>query len=294
MKKAIIDIGTNTFNLLIAKYSLGDVEELYSAKRAVALGMGGITKGIITESAMERALIALHEFEKIINEYMVSEVRLIATAAVREASNTSDFINRVKEDLGRDVEVIDGNQEAQLIYKGVSLCHQVKEPLMIMDIGGGSTEFIQVNDKGIEKLASFKIGVSRLYQTFSCSDPFTEKDVDTIERFLYDNTNGFFIDKFVDVLIGSSGTFETFYELIYGKPFPKSNQSVGIDVSPFIDAIDALVFSSQKERDQNDFIIPIRKKMAPFAAVKTRWVIRQLQVKKVFISPYSLKEGAML
>ena len=69
---------------------------------------------------------------------------------------------------------------------------------------------------------------------------------------------------------------------------------MGIEVKPFLKAIDTLIFSSQKERDQNDFIIPIRKKMAPFAAVKTRWVIRQLQVNKVFISPYSLKEGGML
>ena len=294
MTKAIIDIGTNTFNLLIAEHCFGDIKKLYSTKRAVALGMGGITQGIITQSAIERALIALHEFEKIISGYDVDQIKLIATSAVREASNANEFINRVKEELGREVQVIDGKEEAQLIYKGVSLCHKVKEPLMIMDIGGGSTEFIQVNIEGIENLTSFKIGVSRLYQTFPCSDPFTKKDVETIERFLNINTSGFFADKFIDVLIGSSGTFETFYELIHGKPFPDSNQSVGIDVDPFLEAIDELIFSSQKERDQNDFIIPIRKKMAPFAAVKTRWVIRQLQVKKVFISPYSLKEGAML
>ena len=294
MTKAIIDIGTNTFNLLIANNYTEKIKVLYSTKRAVSLGMGGITQGIITQNAIERALIALHEFDKIISGYNADQVRLIATSAVREASNANEFIHRIKEELGREVEVIDGREEAQLIYRGVMLCHTVKEPLMIMDIGGGSTEFIQVTTEGIECLASFKVGVSRLYQTFPCSDPFSKKDVGTIERFLHDNTSQFFGDKSIEVLIGSSGTFETFYELIYGKPFPKSNQSVGIDVDPFLEALDALIFSSQKERDQNDFIIPIRKKMAPFAAVKTRWVIRQLQVKKVFISPYSLKEGAMV
>ena len=64
MTKAIIDIGTNTFNLLIANNFIKEIEVLYSTKRAVAIGMGGITKGIITQSAMERALIALYEFEK--------------------------------------------------------------------------------------------------------------------------------------------------------------------------------------------------------------------------------------
>ena len=293
MTKAIIDIGTNTFNLLIANNSSEEIKVLYSTKRAVAIGMGGITKEIITESAMERALTALHEFEGIINQYAPSEVRHIATAAVREATNASEFIRRVKEDLARDIEVIDGKQEAQMIYRGVSLCHRFIKPTMIMDIGGGSTEFIQVNREGIADLASFKIGVSRLYQTFLCSDPFTNSDVRAIEGFLKDHTEGF-MDQAIDVLIGSSGTFETFYELMHQKSFPKSDQSVEIEAQSFLKAIDELIFSSQKQRDQNELIIPIRKKMAPFAAVKTRWVIRQLQVKQVFISPYSLKEGAML
>jgi exopolyphosphatase/guanosine-5'-triphosphate,3'-diphosphate pyrophosphatase len=155
MTKAVIDIGTNTFNLLIAEHSFGDIKVVYSTKRAVAIGMGGITKGIITPSAIERALIALHEFEKIINEHMVSEVRLIATAAVREATNASDFTERVKENLGRTIEVIDGAEEAQFIYKGVCLCHEFNEPSMIMDIGGGSTEFIEADINGISELASF-------------------------------------------------------------------------------------------------------------------------------------------
>ena len=91
MRKAVIDLGTNTFNLLIADRSDDSISEVYSTKRGVALGMGGITKGILTEDAIERAIKALVEFEEIIRNYKVSSVKLIATAAVREANNSDGF-----------------------------------------------------------------------------------------------------------------------------------------------------------------------------------------------------------
>ena len=293
MLKCVIDIGTNTFNLLIAEHLPEGLKVIYSTKRGVALGMGGITKGLITNDAMSRAIKALIEFEDIIKGLEVEEVRLIATAAVREAKNSTDFLQLVKKEVGRDVIVIDGNQEAKFIFQGVSMCHKFQSESMIMDIGGGSTEFIGANQNGMGELVSLKIGVSRLYQTFSCSDPFTKSDVEKIESYIENESNGFFLNKNVECLIGSSGTFETFYELIYKKTYPLSTEIMELEIQPFMESLDDLIFSTQNERNQNEFIIPIRKKMAPFAAVKTRWVLQQLNVKKVLISPFSLKEGAL-
>ena len=293
MRKAVVDLGTNTFNLLIADRSDDSISEVYSTKRGVALGMGGITKGILTEDAIERAIKALVEFEEIIKNYKVSSVKLIATAAVREANNSDEFLRLVKEKVGREVLIIDGNKEAEYIYKGVSLCNQFDSNAMIMDIGGGSTEFIKANKNGMQGMISLKIGVSRLYQTFSCTDPFTDEDVKRIEGFIERESEDFFSKNEVDILIGSSGTFETFYELIYHEPFPKTRKTVELEIEPFMKSLNELIYSTQEERNQNQFIIPIRKKMAPFAAVKTKWVIERLRVKKILISPYSLKEGAL-
>jgi len=293
MRKCVIDIGTNTFNLLIAEHSPKELKIIHSSKRGVALGMGGITKGVLTEDAMFRAIEALIEFEIKIKEFEVSDVRLIATAAVREANNSEAFLELVKKGVGRDVFIIDGKQEAKFIFQGVSMCHKFQSESMIMDIGGGSTEFIRVNQNGIGELISLKIGVSRLYQTFSCSDPFTKSDVEKIESYIENESKGFFLNKTVECLIGSSGTFETFYELIHKKKYPFSSETMELEVQPFMESLNDLIFSTQDERNKNEFIIPIRKKMAPFAAVKTRWVLQQLNVKKVLISPFSLKEGAL-
>ena len=162
-----------------------------------------------------------------------------------------------------------------------------------MDIGGGSTEFIEANNEGICSEVSLNIGVSRLYQGFSVNDPFTAKDVLQIESFLDERSMGFFSDKSIPALLGSSGTFETFYELMYKKPFPKSNKIIELGLESFTKMLDELIYSSLEDRNKNEFIIPIRKKMAPFAAVKTRWVLRKIKPKRILISPFSLKEGVL-
>ena len=291
--KAVIDIGTNTFNLLIAeKLDIG-ITVIESHKVAVSLGMGGINEGYLTEDAMNRAMQAFEVFREKLLPYDVKPV-LIATSAVRDAKNAKAFVDIVKEDFGWGIDVISGDQEAQLIYRGVTLCFPFNEHAMIMDIGGGSTEFIEADQNGVISAISLNIGVSRLYQGFSVQDPFTLEDIDQIENFLEENSEGFFDEMQVDTFIGSSGTFETFYELIYRKPFPEGSEVLELELKPFEQSLDTLIHSTLEERNENEFIIPIRKKMAPFAAIKTRWVMRKLKPKKVILSPFSLKEGALV
>jgi exopolyphosphatase/guanosine-5'-triphosphate,3'-diphosphate pyrophosphatase len=290
---AAIDIGTNTFNLLIANRSKSGLNIMESHKVAVSLGMGGINEGVLTADAIQRALDAFETFRGILLNYPSVQPILIATSAVRDAKNASAFITAVFERFAWEVTVVSGMREAELIYKGVGLCYDFKEHTMIMDIGGGSTEFIEANNEGICSEASLNIGVSRLYQGFSVNDPFSKADVQRIESFLEEHSNGLFENMDIPVLLGSSGTFETFYELMYRKPFPKGDQILELELESFISILDELIYSSLAERNENEFIIPIRKKMAPFAAVKTRWVLRQIKPKRILISPFSLKEGVL-
>jgi exopolyphosphatase/guanosine-5'-triphosphate,3'-diphosphate pyrophosphatase len=165
---------------------------------------------------------------------------------------------------------------------------------MIMDIGGGSTEFILANSEGIIDLISLNIGVSRIFQLFSFEDPLSKNDISRIESFLDENSQSFFDKKKYPILVGASGSFETFYELAFQKPFPSKTQPFEIPIESFNREIEKIIQSTQAERDENEFIIPIRKKMAPIAAVKTRWVMNKLGVERVFVSPMSLKEGALI
>jgi exopolyphosphatase/guanosine-5'-triphosphate,3'-diphosphate pyrophosphatase len=293
MRKAVIDLGTNTFNLLIADVVDHSFNVVHSEKEGVALGMGGINKNFLAPEAFERGIKAMTHFKKVCNEHDVSEIRGIGTSALRDASNSVDFIEQVKKHLDIDIEIISGDREAELIYRGVKWTHHFDDPAVIMDIGGGSTEFIFADENGINDLISLNIGVSRIYQHFTFTDPLSPTDISNIENWLEERAGGFFDKRQEHILIGASGSFETFYELIHNERFPSQLEAVELSFDFLVECLDEIIASTQEERDANDWIIPIRKRMAPIAAVKTRWVINKLDIKRVFISPCSLKEGAL-
>jgi exopolyphosphatase/guanosine-5'-triphosphate,3'-diphosphate pyrophosphatase len=141
---------------------------------------------------------------------------------------------------------------------------------------------------------SFNIGVSRIYQLFQFSDPMSPEDIIALENYLESACGTFLRSLNSKILIGASGSFETFFELMQEKPFHAKGRAVEVDFSHFEGMLERIIDSSQAERDENPHIIAIRKRMAPLAAIKTRWVLRQLHAKRIFISPYSLKEGAIL
>ena len=294
MNKAIIDLGTNTFNLLIAKVDQNQLSIIHSEKSGAAIGMGGINNNVLTEEAINRALNSLTHFKNVCDQYHVNEIKAFGTSAIRDAKNNQEFCSIIKNKIGLDIIIIDGQKEAELIYEGVSKTIS-KNDFVIMDIGGGSTEFIFVKKNLIQEAQSFNIGISRIYQHFSnLSDPLTVNDVKKIEDWLDINTKNYFASKRSQTLVGASGTFETFYELINNIPFPTNiSKSIQLDINHTNEILENLIFSSKEERNQNDYLIPIRKLMAPIAAVKTRWVLKHMEIKTVYVSPYSLKEGAL-
>jgi len=292
--RAVIDLGTNTFNLAIAKVSHQNIELIHTQKEAVGLGMGGINDGLITEEAIQRALNCLSRFVSVCLDYDVLEIKAIGTSAIRDAQNSNDFLNRVFLTAGISIEVIDGPTEAAYICKGIAFSYTFKTPGLIMDIGGGSTELILADNSGIQKLVSLDIGVSRIYQTYAFQDPLSQEDIQNIEAFLEKRDQEFFSNFEVEAFIGASGVFETFYELINQKKFPNSYQPYEVNLSDFLVVLDQVIASSLKERNENPFIIEIRKKMAPIAAVKVRWVLSKINPKRIVISPCSLKEGVLL
>ena len=288
----VIDLGTNTFNLLIVDKSASDFDKILSAKDGVGLGLGGINEGYLADDAMERGLIALKAFLKSCEEHHVVRVKAFATSAIRDAKNGHDFVSKVKAELDLEVEVITGEREAELIYQGVKIGYQFDKPAVIMDIGGGSTEFIFADNKKVFKSHSFNIGTARIFQLFKFQDPYTAQDVQNVVNYLNKGVGDFFDSIEAKVLVGASGSFETFYALLYGKEYPE-NEFENISVVDVLPILNQIIFSTYEERMQNELIIPIRKKMAPIAAIKIKWVLEKLNCNTLTISPYAMKEGVI-
>ena len=161
--KAIIDLGTNTFHLLIAEVRNGLINEYFKLQIPVKLGKGGIGDNLITEDAFKRGLTALSEFRKYIDQFEIKEVHAFATSAVRSAKNGDEFIFKAKKYYQIEINAICGDDEAALIYEGVKHSFNLpEENILVMDIGGGSVEFIIGQKEDIFWKHSFNIGAARL------------------------------------------------------------------------------------------------------------------------------------
>ena len=151
MRVAVIDLGTNTFNLLIADVDKQNktFSKVFNEKIASKLGRGGINNRIIVPEAFQRGVEALTQQKQIIDTYNCEKVFAIATSAIRNAENGPDFVSTVKRKLGISIQVISGDEEAELIYKGNRLACDISQKSVILDIGGGSNEFIIADSEKI-------------------------------------------------------------------------------------------------------------------------------------------------
>lgn len=176
MRVAAIDCGTNTIKLLIGALPEVDVREM----RMVRLGQDLDRTGVIADAALERAFGAIDEYAELIRSYDVppERVRFVATSATRDAANAAVFVAGVRERLGVEPEVVSGEEEAALAFDGAlrNLKHTPTGPVLVVDIGGGSTELI-LGRSGPEASVSMDIGSVRLHERHLHTDPPTAGQV---------------------------------------------------------------------------------------------------------------------
>jgi exopolyphosphatase / guanosine-5'-triphosphate,3'-diphosphate pyrophosphatase len=267
----------------------------------VKLGQGGINQGIIQPDAYQRGIETMRSFHQHICKFPVKRIKAMATSALRSTSNGPDFINQVKAETNIQIEVIDGDAEAGYIYQGIKASGCLRnERDLIIDIGGGSVEFIICNERQIFWKQSFEIGAARLMDLFQKSDPIAAPNIAELNQYLEHKLQPLFeaVQQLpVERLIGSSGAFETFLEVIElgkGHPFDlKAVKHHTLDLNDLTRITDTIISSTHQQRAGMQGIIPLRVDMIVVASLLTRFVVRQLNLKQVAMSTYSLKEGVL-
>lgn len=175
---ASIDMGTNTFRLLVAEVEKGSFKEIGSVKRIVRLGEGFSREKRFRPEAVERAISALLDFRDQLKSDMPDDVAVVGTSAIREAGNQKEFLDEVKRRTGFEVEVISGRDEALYTFLGVNfIMKNQADPMMVIDIGGGSTEFIGAEGESPTFLMSTEMGVVHLTEKYLLSDPPTSDEL---------------------------------------------------------------------------------------------------------------------
>ena len=296
MKIAAIDLGTNTFHLIIAEKLGNEMKIVYKTNKPVKLGEDITLANRIIPTAFERGINCLKEFRSILDEYQVDKLRAVATSGVRSASNGQDFIDTVKEQAGINIDVVDGEEEAHLIYEGVKYSGAIKGKSLIMDIGGGSTEFIFCDEQGFYWKKSFDIGAARLMQKFFKSDPISEIDQENIQQHLKETLGELltFGKNFgAETLIGSAGAFETYSAVLNPTLDIAKVPNAAIDINAYHQLSKKLIASTHQERSEMPNLIPLRVDMIVMASIITDYVLAELKLKAITVSTYDLKMGVL-
>ncbi|HEY5537800.1 MAG TPA: Ppx/GppA phosphatase family protein [Acetobacterium sp.] len=180
---AVIDIGTNSTRMLIFRNDQENLVRVNKSVRYTRMGQGVDRTGQLHPDAQKRNLEALEEYKNIAEDYDVKAFYIFGTSAMRDAENTREFTDQVKEKLGFDIEVISGEDEAELGFIGVS--QSFNEKLLIFDIGGGSTEFIFGENNELKKMISINLGCVRATEKYLFSNPPTFQELKRLNEDIY-------------------------------------------------------------------------------------------------------------
>jgi exopolyphosphatase/guanosine-5'-triphosphate,3'-diphosphate pyrophosphatase len=299
---AVIDMGSNTFHLLIGKKTEDGSSFLYKEKVGVKLAYGGISQGILNPESMKRGLNCLAHFDEKCRQYKVPKQNIIAvaTSAVRSAQNRASFLEAVSQKTRIVPTVIAGEIEADFIFKGVSHAVLIGEnPVLLMDIGGGSVEFLIANNEGIIWKRSLEIGGQRLMDQFMKGEKIEGEQIFHLGQFLTEQLKEVLeMARMhgVNLLLGSSGTFDSLVE-IHEKSLGHENfsmdhqKSAELSIEAFHAIAHKLIHSNRAERLAIPGMVELRVDMIVVATIMIQVVLSALPIEKILISNYSLKHG---
>ena len=287
---AAIDLGSNTFHIIIV--DKGSREVVFRERVFVFLAEAGISK--IGKDPFIRGLDTLRQFRDHLDQYAVQDCRICGTAALRSASNASDFVHQAEEIVRYPIQIIDGIAEANLIFKGIALsvAFDPDKSYVIMDIGGGSVEFITVDHGQLQQTYSFNIGLGELYAKYPHGFPLhgDQLYVDICEHIrsvIAPVFEGHM--KPYSALIGASGSFEVLEAMYQLTPAPYQYNS--IKATQFEEVAQFVYRADQEALSANPHIPDSRRKLIGLAFTLIDLALQASGAEHIYISPTAMKEG---
>ena len=288
---AVIDLGSNTFHLLVVDLTISGLEFVYRERAFVYLAQGG--KEHINQDRFEYGIEVLTRFTQKAKELSVREIRGIGTSALRSADNAADFIHKALSECGLEIEIISGTKEAQLIHKGVTAELQSEEPVLIMDIGGGSLELIASQGGEILGLDSLPLGISHLRSVIQYSEPITQEEYESISSLIKGQLQGILNwCGSPGILAGASGPFEIIESLFKASPMHGGNSFELEEVKPIIKEI---IFATLEGRMSIEGMPAKRADLALESMLLIDAVLKLIpSLRKITVTSYALKEGYLI
>ncbi|MFE5545371.1 exopolyphosphatase [Streptomyces sp. NPDC056534] len=295
-----IDCGTNSIRLLVADVhpETGDLIELDRRMTIVRLGQGVDKTGRLAPEALERTFAACRAYAEVIKDLGAEKLRFVATSASRDAENRADFVNGVVEILGVEPEVITGDQEAAFSFTGATGELHGDDRRLVVDIGGGSTEFV-VGNRHVEAARSVDIGCVRLTERHVRHDPPTAEEADAIRadvRAALDLAAGTVPIDTADTLVGLAGSVTTVAAIALGLPEYDSEKihHARISAAQVAEVTDRLLASTHAERAAIPVIHPGRVGVIIAGAIVLREIVERVGAHEVVVSEHDILDGIAL
>ncbi|MBS1536686.1 MAG: Ppx/GppA family phosphatase [Bacteroidetes bacterium] len=298
---AAIDVGTNSFHLVIASVNEKGILQLHSrAKEMVRLGSGSGDMKLLSSDAIERGIDTLKRFA-IMAKKVKAPIRAIATSAVREAVNKEEFVRKVFEQTGIQIEVVSGLEEGRLIYVGALHALPIlSKRVLVIDIGGGSTETV-IGLKGEHQfIHSAKLGAIRLSQRFFKEDVTTIEEVNACRDYIKGGmmpTFGQVLESGFELALATSGTAHTLASMVLaskGKRVPEVMNGVFITRDELLSAVNLLISAGTPQARANlPGMEPRRADIILGGALILEQIILSLNIQRLTLSAYALREGIL-
>ena len=303
---AAIDIGTNSFHLLVAAVDpkLRTFRIIQAEKATTRLGERDPETGELTEAAMQRGLETLRQFRDVAASHRVEQIVTAATSAVREAPNGRDFLQTILDDLGMEVDLVSGPEEARLIYLGVlSGMPFGDRPHLLLDIGGGSTELILADGRDARALTSTRVGAVRLQRDFVRDDPMPPQRRSFLQAFIQGSLEPA-VDKVrrrikpgeTPVLVATSGTAMAIGSLAASEEErpPRKLHGYRVTRQSLNQVVDRLITMTPAQRRE---LAPINDRRAEIivpGALILQTTMKMLGVEEFVLSERALREGLIV
>lgn len=296
----VIDLGTNSFHTLIVDvFPNGSFEVIDKFKEMVRLGERGFSGENLTDSIVKRSIRALERVKMLAEGWGATEYLAFATSAIREAKNGGAVIEKIRRETGIHVQPIDGVFEAQLIYQGIRRALDMRNPTLMVDIGGGSTEFIIGTSEEVYFATSLKLGAARVTRQFITTDPVEEREFRAIRehyRSALEPVLKAASEHGITEIVGSSGTFENIAQVCANR-FGEADRSIYLQSFRQDDlrAVTKLIMpSSRAERQEMEGIDEKRVDQIVAGATLIDVLTKDLDAQQVRVSPNALREGMVV
>ena len=298
MKIGTIDIGTNSMRLLIANYNNGKIENRKKYVNTTRIGQGVDKEGYISEEALQRNINALEEFANICKVEECQAIYCMGTSALRDSKNGNVFVDRARQKTNINVEIISGNEESNLGFMGVLEGLDTDEQILVIDIGGGSTEFILGDREGIKFAKSENVGALRMTEKFLAKDPIDTNEFSNMSKFIYSEIKDsidYIKSKQIKKIVGIGGTITSLSAMnqeleVYSMEKIHNSE---VSIKNIKDILQNLKQMTLNDKKTLKGLQPKRADIITAGVEILNIIMENLEIEKIIVSEYDNLEGLM-